>query len=230
MSFSDKVLQLKQDFDDVYAVGNEQGKKEVWKCITHNGTRVQFMYGFAYTDLAYFAPFTDLKPINCGYMFALTNGGTYGNGTPIDLVERFNQYGTTLDFSNCTSSDRCFYMSTVTRVGVVDCLKMKALNYFFQDDRQLHTIEKMIVKKEITYSNTFLNCFELENIVFEGEIGNNIDFSSCTKLSHDSLMSIINHLETKTSGTFTLSIGSTNLAKLTDAEKAIATQKGWTLA
>ena len=50
-----------------------------------------------------------------------------------------------------------------------------------------------------------------------------------TALTHDSLMSIINNLVTVTK-TQTLTLGSTNLAKLTDTEKAIATNKGWTLA
>ena len=53
--------------------------------------------------------------------------------------------------------------------------------------------------------------------------------ASGTALTHDSLMSIINNLATVTT-TQTLTLGSTNLAKLTDAEKAIATNKGWILA
>ena len=50
-----------------------------------------------------------------------------------------------------------------------------------------------------------------------------------TALTHDSLMSIINNLATVTK-TQTLTLGSTNLAKLSSEEKAIATNKGWTLA
>lgn len=42
-------------------------------------------------------------------------------------------------------------------------------------------------------------------------------------------MVIINGLQTVTT-TQTLSLGSTNLAKLTEAEKQIAIDKGWTLA
>ena len=55
-----------------------------------------------------------------------------------------------------------------------------------------------------------------------------IDFSSCTNLTHDSLMSIINNLTTKTSTT-KLTLGATNLAKLSDEEIAIAVNRGWTL-
>ena len=42
-------------------------------------------------------------------------------------------------------------------------------------------------------------------------------------------MVIINGLQTVTT-TQKLTLGETNLAKLTDAEKKIATDKGWTLA
>jgi hypothetical protein len=55
-----------------------------------------------------------------------------------------------------------------------------------------------------------------------------LNFSYCAYLTHDSLMSIINNLATVTS-TKTLTLGTTNLAKLSDEEKAIATNKGWTV-
>ena len=53
------------------------------------------------------------------------------------------------------------------------------------------------------------------------------------KLSVNSLLNMIEHLQDLNKvgkPTCTLTIGSTNLEKLTDEEKAIATQKGWTLA
>jgi hypothetical protein len=73
----------------------------------------------------------------------------------------------------------------------------------------------------------------LENVTFEGTIGQNgLNFSWSINLSHDSLMSIINCLKdySGTGTTKTVTLGATNLAKLTTAEKAVATQKGWTLA
>ena len=235
MSMADKVLQLKQDFDDVYEAGKqsgggnnteafENGKKEVWKGITCDGTRVHYGNAFAYQDLDYFYPCYDMQPTNAGYMFAQTrNGGT------LDFVDRLEKCGVTLDFSKATSMARTFYVSGVTRLGVIDCRSTTALDYLYATSTYLHTIELMIVDANNTYNNSFSGTSELANIEFEGEIGNNISFANCTKLTHDSLMSIINHLQVKTSGTFTLSFGSTNLAKLSNEEKAVATQKGWTL-
>lgn len=60
----------------------------------------------------------------------------------------------------------------------------------------------------------------------------NYFISGCSSLTHDSLMNVINGLyDRKTAGYSVISLrfGSTNLAKLTDEEKAIATNKGWTL-
>lgn len=56
-----------------------------------------------------------------------------------------------------------------------------------------------------------------------------ISFSMSDKLTHDSIMVVINGLQTVTS-THTLTLGSTNLNKLTQEEKQVAIDKGWTLA
>lgn len=97
------------------------------------------------------------------------------------------------------------------------------------------TIEGIDLSSATSVTTMFDLCSELENITFNGIIKiTGLDLSPCTKLTHDSLMSAINALydyaSEGTTGTFKLILGSTNLAKLTDAEKAIATQKGWTLA
>ena len=57
-----------------------------------------------------------------------------------------------------------------------------------------------------------------------------LDLTSCSKLTHDSLMNVINNLyDIKTKGCKEqrLQLGVTNLAKLTDEEKQIAIDKGW---
>lgn len=59
-----------------------------------------------------------------------------------------------------------------------------------------------------------------------------LDLSTCSSLTHDSLMNVINKLydiATKGCNTQQLVLGSTNLAKLTAEEIAIATNKGWSV-
>lgn len=57
---------------------------------------------------------------------------------------------------------------------------------------------------------------------------NTIGFSTCTRLTLSSLQNIVNALPTTTSG-YKCTIGTTNLAKLSDTDIQIATDKGWTL-
>ena len=59
-------------------------------------------------------------------------------------------------------------------------------------------------------------------------IGTYLDITSSTKFTREALLEIIGNLKTVTS-TKRLTMGSTNLAKLTDADKEIAINKGWTL-
>ena len=61
-----------------------------------------------------------------------------------------------------------------------------------------------------------------------------IDISHLTQLEHSSLLVIINglydYVSAGSSDTRYIKLGATNLAKLSDEEKAIATSKGWTIA
>ena len=123
---------------------------------------------------------------------------------------------------------------TVTDTKVPIDLSGVTTNFTFYNATKLKTIRKIIVSEATKYNSTvFGYCDSLENMEIEGTIGQNgFNVSQSAKLTHDSLMSIINALKNYADSgtTYTVTLGATNLAKLTDAEKAIATQKGWTLA
>lgn len=86
-------------------------------------------------------------------------------------------------------------------------------------------------KLQYGIKTAFNGCCALENIVVEGDILQDINFSYSSKLTHDSLLSILRALVNNTEGAaLTCTLGKENLAKLTDGEKALATEKGWTLA
>lgn len=77
-------------------------------------------------------------------------------------------------------------------------------------------------------SSMFVNCSNLKSILMTN-IGASFSIKSSTKFEREDLLVILNNLKTVTSSK-TLTMGATNLAKLTDEDKAIATNKGWTLA
>ena len=80
----------------------------------------------------------------------------------------------------------------------------------------------------VTYMyNMFSSCSSLKSILMTG-MQASFNISSSTQFEESDLVTILNNLATVPSKR-TLTMGSTNLAKLTDEEKAIATNKGWTL-
>ena len=77
-----------------------------------------------------------------------------------------------------TSSQYMFYnASEISDTKVVIYANGNALTYAFYGDAKLHTIRKLVVHKNLTYSNSFKGCEALVNIVVEGEIGKSISFS-----------------------------------------------------
>lgn len=77
------------------------------------------------------------------------------------------------------------------------------------------------------FTGTFAGCNALKKLHLETNIVADLDLSACTALETDSIVGVIAKLESNAGKTLTL--GTTNLAKLTDAQKAVATAKGWTL-
>jgi hypothetical protein len=222
--------------EEAYNEGFEDGKKAeydaFWDAIQENGTKTD--YRFAFAGRAWqnnFRPKYSICPIDAGYLFAYWNKGT------LDLVSLSEELGIEIDFSQVTNFESVFNSnSVITRIGVIDARKSSNINNTFSYCSMLHTIEKLILKDDGTTAFTasaFRNCSALVNLTVEGVIGQNgLDLNWSGKLSHDSLMSIINALKDYSGSgtTHTVTLGATNLAKLTDAEKLIATQKGWTLA
>lgn len=79
---------------------------------------------------------------------------------------------------------------------------------------------------------TFSGCSNLTNVILGNDFNaNNLDLSVSTLYSVDTLVSMLNALADRTGQTaYTLILGDTNLAKLSNEQIAIATEKNWTLA
>ena len=174
-------------------------------------------------------PNADLKPRYAYQMF--------GYNTAIEDLDAWcEECGITIDFSKSISFIYTFYgmNNCLKSVGVINTTSANNIGQIFYGALGLHTIKNLILKEDGSQNlpSAFHNCTSLANLTITGKIGyNGFDVKQCP-LTHDSLMSIINALYdySETTTTKAVTFGETNLAKLTDAEKAIATQKGWSLA
>ncbi len=126
-----------------------------------------------------------------------------------------------------------------------DTSKVVNFSNIFYNCIKLTTIPKLNASSSININNFAYSCKSLtdfgglENLgqaystTSSANYGNyKLDLSTCTALTHDSLMNVINNLydiATKGCNTQQLVLGSTNIAKLTAEEIAIATNKGWTV-
>ena len=98
----------------------------------------------------------------------------------------------------------------------------------FYNCNKLTTIPQLNTSKVDNMNNIFASCSSLKSILMTN-IGVSLDISASTLFERTDLVTILNNLKTVTT-TKTLKMGATNLAKLTDEDKLIATNKGWTLA
>ena len=92
----------------------------------------------------------------------------------------------------------------------------------------LTTIGQLDLSNGTDFTYAWLYCENLTNLGGFGAIKENIDLYASSKLTVDSIMNVINQAATVTGKTMTF--GYNNLIKLTDEQKAVATNKGWTLA
>ena len=139
-----------------------------------------------------------------------------------------------LDTSKGTNFGSMFnYCKLLTSAPALDTSNGTNFGYMFRNCKELTSIPALDTSNGTNFSNMFYGCDALVDLNVVGTINaTGLDVSYSTLLSHDSLMSIINALADKTgvSDTFKVTLGATNLAKLTADEIAIAEGKGWTLA
>lgn len=220
MSIAEKLSTIAENERKVYDAGAKSEYDKFWNAIQHNGTRVNYYggFGYSYFKQGTFKPKYPLKPTSANRMFVATT-----------IEQSDNEY-LEIDLSNCTDVYWMFRNAKVKKIGKCDLRSVTtSLEGTFSLLSQTTEIKEIVSKSGLKYSNTFANSSSLKKVTFSGEIGAALSLSDCTQLTHDSLMSVINCL-IELSSTKTLSLGTTNLAKLTDTEKAIATEKGWTLA
>ena len=134
-----------------------------------------------------------------------------------------------IDTSNTYTLEKlCGYCKSLKTIPELNLTGVQKLDGAFYNCKSLQSIPHINASSIDSFRDTFYGCksissFKMYNIKYD------LNLSASNMFTRESLVEILNNLSTVTS-TKTLTLGSTNLAKLTDADKAIATNKGWTLA
>ena len=154
---------------------------------------------------------------SCYYLFNKYNGNS------VDSLIRPGDTENVIDMSYMFY--KCSSLKTIPQLNTSNVKDMSAMCVSCY---ALTTIPALDMNNVNYATNMFNNCGMLKSILMTN-IGTNLNISASTKFEREDLLIILNNLKTVTS-TQTLTMGTTNLAKLTDEDKAIATNKGWTLA
>ena len=142
----------------------------------------------------------------------------------------FTEIPDIIDFEGVTNFTYMFsYCHNLTTVRKIDTSSALIMDRMFWDCGNLVSIEELDASSCDSMVHIFRSTGNLAN--FGGFVGLKCDLMlDRTILTHDSLMNVINKAADVTASPATLTLGSTLLAKLSDEEKAVATNKGWILA
>lgn len=233
-TITENVNQAVQDFDNIKQAIIDKGIE------VPNGTptseyadkigtiKINGLDTSTVTDFSYFGQndrFTEEQLQNINTKIGTNFSYMFYNCRSLTTIPQLNtSNGTSFGdmFRNCTR---------LTTIPQLDTSNGTDFSYMFSGCSSLTTVE---LTSFISSSNMFSSCTALENLTVTGTItvnNSNLDLSSSHLLTVDSLMSVINALSDNTGGTkYTITLGSTNLAKLTDEQKQIAIDKNYTLA
>ena len=134
-----------------------------------------------------------------------------------------------LDTSNVTNMSRMFYYcENLTTIPALDTSKVTNMSQMFYYCENLTTIPALDASKATNTSNIFDKCHQLATIGLYG-FTRSINIAQ-TAIGHDAIVAFLNQAGTAYNSSQKITMGSAKLALLSDEEKAIATNKGWTLA
>ena len=117
--------------------------------------------------------------------------------------------------------------SNLVNAPIIYASQVETMIRTFSGCSKLVDTPELDVQFVTDFTQCFKNCKALKTVKLFN-ISANIDFSASTVFEREDIINIFNNLASV--GGKTLTLGETNLAKVTDEDKAIATNKGWTLA
>ena len=134
-----------------------------------------------------------------------------------------------LNTSNATSFRGMFWNCTsLTTIPELDASNVTKMDQMFLGCTNLTTVPRLYVPMVDDMYQIFYNCTSLTSIGMYG-FTHGLDITP-TALEHDAIVALLNQAGYADPNYNRLILGSSKLALLSDEEKAIATNKGWTLA
>ena len=178
---------------------------------------------------------TDMKNMFF-YCSSLTSIPQLDTSNVTDMTDMFHNCSNLtsipqLDTSNVTDmSDMFYYCSSLTSIPQLDTSNVTDMTDMFYNCSNLTSIPQLDTSNVTSMWHMFYKCSSLTSIKMKN-MKVSFDISASTEFTREALLELINNCFdlTTLNKTATLTMGSTNLAKLTDEDKAIATAKGWTL-
>jgi hypothetical protein len=137
-----------------------------------------------------------------------------------------------LDTSNVVHFDDMFYNCyNLVTVPLFDTTNLYSAGLMFGGCSKLVSVPLLDFTNAKELRNILLGCSELVELGGFSNLSVSLDLSSSRKLTTESILNVINQAaDLSETGGATLTLGSTNVTKLTEDQIAIASSKGWTLA
>lgn len=144
-------------------------------------------------------------------------------GSSVDDLISYNDTGNVTDMQFMFSG--CSNLTSIPQLDTSKCVVMRSM---FTRCSSLTTIPQLDASKTTDTLYMFDNCSSLTSIGMYG-FTHSIDISP-TALGHNAIVAFLNQAGTAYDSSQKITMGANKLALLSDEEKAIATNKGWTLA
>lgn len=196
MSMKERAERIKANVPKVYEAGKRAEYDAFWDAFQASD-RETYIRMFNEWKPSIFYPKYDIIPQgDCEKMFY---NWKVAEASKLDLRARLRECGVTLDLSHATRFANLFGYGAFTVLPTVDLsgFQNESEEYstgMFRCCRLLYRIEKLIVNPWVWYTNAFEQCYELQDLTVEGEIGNSIDLHWSMGLTRKSVVSVIEAL------------------------------------
>lgn len=244
MDITEKVLQLKQDFDNVYAAGRAAGGGgSATECFCHNAEEISFrsFNDFARLDENGNPLPTPVVELTLPYLRTLNNFITITSTSPLEYinntVEHFILTSNTpiVDCYGAFGGSNSRRNEKLKRLTLnIDLSAATTVRSMFAYCSGLETIDGTPLNfssavGSYATTTTFVQCEALKEVRFvEKSIQQSLEFKNSPNLSTDTIQSIIEGLADLTGGTAqTLDFHSDVVDKLTDDQFTQIANKNW---